>query len=384
MMRATCFVLGMIALQACASADPAVPPRDEPSEKAPLPARSATDLTETLEHVVADGIAPGVSIALDHPSYAPWWAAAGVASLDSQAALTTNHRFRAGSILKVGVATAVLQLVERGALDLDADLNELLPADVSARIPDADAITLRMLLGHTSGLADYVDAEYDGMFAENPLRIWTFDEVLARALAMPRTFPPGAGWSYTNTGYLLLGKILETATGEPWRATLRKNVLARAKMTQSELPEEGNPACEGCSRGYHPLEAGLVDMTEGDPSMAGAAGGEALITTPRDLARLLRAVASGSLFDDPATLELMTEFTDAPIPEETQTGYGLGLAHFDAGGTELIGHLGGTAGYQSFVFLHPASGMVVSGSMNRFGDFGAFVLPVLQAAARIE
>jgi len=282
------------------------------------------------------------------------------------------------------VASAVLQLVEHGELDLDATLTELLPADVAARIPDANAITLRMLLNHTSGLADYVDAEYDGMYAENPLRVWTFDEILTRALAMPRTFPPGGGWSYTNTGYVLLGKILETTTGEPWRVTLRENVLLRANMTESELPEEGNPACSGCSRGYYPLEADLVDMTEGDPSMAGSAGGEALITTPRDLARLLRAVASGSLFDDPATLELMTAFTDAPIPQETQTGYGLGLAHFNAGGTELIGHLGGTAGYQSFMFFHPPSGMVVSGSMNRFGDFGAFVLPVLEAVGRVE
>jgi len=201
---------------------------------------------------------------------------------------------------------------------------------------------------------------------------------------MPRMFEPGAGWSYTNTDYVLLGKVLETATGEPWRDTVRRNVLARANATKSELPAEGDPSCPACSRGYHPQGDTLVDMTEGDPSMAGAAGGEALISTPEDLAKLLRAVANGRLFNEPGTLELMTTFVDAPVPQEAQTGYGLGLTRFQVGDVELVGHIGSTAGYQSFVLFQPGSGIVVSGSMNRYGDLGSFIMPVLGAVARIE
>ena len=89
------------------------------------------------------------------------------------------------------------------------------------------------------------------------------------------------------------------------------------------------------------------------------------------------------MFDDEATFELMLEFVDAPIPEEAQTGYGLGMIHYEVGDIELIGHIGGTAGYQGFMFAHPQSGIVASGLMNRPGDLGAFILPVIEAIGRL-
>jgi len=80
----------------------------------------------------------------------------------------------------------------------------------------------------------------------------------------------------------------------------------------------------------------------------------------------------------------MLAFNDAKVPEEAQTGYGLGIARFQAGEIELYGHLGGTAGFQGFVVFQPATGVVTSGYMNRTGDFGAFIVPVLDAVARIR
>jgi CubicO group peptidase (beta-lactamase class C family) len=80
----------------------------------------------------------------------------------------------------------------------------------------------------------------------------------------------------------------------------------------------------------------------------------------------------------------MSDFVDAPVPEEAQDGYGLGLQHFRAGDLELVGHLGGTAGFQGFVLIHPATGIAASGYVNRYGDLGAFLVPVLDAIARIE
>ena len=97
----------------------------------------------------------------------------------------------------------------------------------------------------------------------------------------------------------------------------------------------------------------------------------------------LRALSAGTLFDDPASLKTMLEFVNAPDAQSSQKGYGLGVAQFDAGGIILIGHLGGTAGFQSFVFLHPDSGVAASVHMNRAGDFGAFIVPVLDAIRRI-
>jgi D-alanyl-D-alanine carboxypeptidase len=380
MIRTSLFAFGLFTLQACSSSDH---PSHDSQGKAALPPGSRDDLTRTLDGVVAGEVAPGVSMSLRHPSYRPWSGASGVANRELGTALTTANRYRAGSIMKMAVATAILQLVERNELALDEDLTELLPAAVSARIPDAPEITLRMLLDHTSGLPEFSTEEFDAGIAEDPTHVYSFDELLEVALAQPMR-APGSGWYYSNTNYILLGRILEQTTGEPWRTTVRERVFARAKLEESELPEPGNSLCNGCSRGYHPLGGELVDLTEVDPSMAGASGGGAFVTTPADLVKLLVSLAEGRLFDDPATLDLMRDFVDAPIPAEAQTGYGLGLQRFAVGDVEFIGHLGGTAGFQGFVLYQPDSAVAVAGYMNRMGDLGAFILPVLEAVSRVE
>jgi len=109
-----------------------------------------------------------------------------------------------------------------------------------------------------------------------------------------------------------------------------------------------------------------------------------LISTPDDLARFMGALAAGRFFRDPATLDFMLDFVDAQNPEEAQTGYGLGLQRFHVADVDLVGHLGGTAGYQGFVFYHPGSGIVASGFMNTQGDFGAFIVPALEAITRVQ
>lgn len=384
MIRVSRFALCLLAFQACSSQNTTSHPSGDSGTEAPFPVSASDDLEQTLDAVVGAGVAPGVSLTVERPGYQAWSGAAGVASIETGAALTPAERFRAGSMLKTAIATAVLQLVEHGELSLSDDLTALLPSAVATRIPAAEAISLRMLLNHTSGIPEFSDSAFDAAVASDPLHVWTLDELLDRALAHPSPSAPGAGWSYSNTNYILLGEILRESTGKSWRTVVRERVFSRAKLAHTTLPEEGNPLCDGCARGYEPVANELVDVTEMDPSMAGAAGGAALITTPADLATFIRALASGNLFDDPATLELMLDFADAPVPAEAQTGYGLGLVRFEVGEIELVGHLGGTAGFQGFVFFEPGTGTVAAGYMNQRGDFGAYIMPVLDAIGRIQ
>ncbi|MGC4095292.1 MAG: serine hydrolase domain-containing protein [Polyangiaceae bacterium] len=365
-------------LQACSSTDSDSRDRDE----ATFPAMASTDLQHTLDDVVAAKVSPGVSVVVKRPGYSMWAGASGVANVLVGQSISTAQRFRAGSIMKVAVATAVLQLVERGKLSLDAPLTEVLPTQVTERIVDAGSITLRMLLNHTSGIPDFADEAFHAKVGQAPTHVWSLEEQLELAYAMQPTGEPGAAFSYSNTNYVLLGEVLHRSTGKPWRQVLRENVFARVGLTATSLPEPGNALCDGCARGYEPIDGALVDMTDVDASMGDASGGSGLITNPADLAKLIGALAEGKLFDDATTLDAMLGFIDAAIPEQAQTGYGLGLGRFQVGDAELIGHIGGTAGYQSFVFFQPASGAVVSGFMNCQGDFGAFVLPILDATAR--
>lgn len=369
------------ALQACASNDDGAHAVPESSTR--LSSASIEDLQSTIDGVVAEKVAPGVSLRVERPGYEAWQGTSGVADIETAAPITSADRFRAGSILKMAIATVSLQLVEQGKLSLDAALTELLPKSFTDRVPNAGAITLRMLLDHTSGVADFVDESFVAAVAADPTHVWTIDEKLDHVATLKPTFAPGAGWSYSNTNYLIAGQIIEGATGEPWRKTVRERVFLRAGMTESALPEEGNPLCDGCARGYQPIEDALVDITEVDPSMAGAAGGDALVTTARDLAKLLRAVTTGKLFRDAGSFELMRDFVDAPVPEWAQTGYGFGFARYELEGSEFVGLYGGTAGFHAFTLSEPSSGTIVSGFMNVDGDFGAFVLPSIAAVGRV-
>ena len=179
MLRATGFAFMVFALQACSSTDHESAPSDSTP---PFPAAAAEDLQATLDGVVTAHVAPGVAVVVHRPGYAPWSGAAGVADLETRATLESAQPFRAGSVLKTAVATAVLQLVEHGKLSLESAVAELLPPAITQRMPDAEQINLRMLLDHTSGIPDFADAAFDAQVAANPAHIWTLDDMLDRAL----------------------------------------------------------------------------------------------------------------------------------------------------------------------------------------------------------
>lgn len=286
-------------------------------------------------------------------------------------------------MLKTAVAVAVLQLVEQRKLSLADPLDRILPADIARQVPQAHTMTLRMLLNHTSGLPEAAGDDFDLLVLANPTRTWTLDDYLARARTLPREFEPGQGWAYSNTNYLLLGAVITQATGQPWRQVVQARVFARAGLADSALPNPGDTRCTGCARGYEWIGGRYVDTTEVDPSVAEAAGGSAWISAPADLNRLLRALFASRLFDQRDTLDTMLTLIPAPLPEEAREGYGLGLMKFSLDGVVYWGHLGGTAGYNSFMLIQPASGLTVGGYINTRGDLAALLVPVLQAVAQI-
>jgi D-alanyl-D-alanine carboxypeptidase len=334
------------------------------------------ELQATLDGVVVDGITPGVVLRVATGDGA-WQGAAGVATLESGAPISPDDRFRCGSVMKTFVATAVLQSVEGGKLRLDDVLTDHLPAAVTARIAHAERIDVAMLLGQRSGIPEWVTEATDRAIAADPGHRWTLDEVLEIIDGEAPMFAPGADYAYSNTNYVLLGEILSAVEGRGWRELIRERVIARAGLRDTSLPDPGDRACAGCARGYVPIGDELLDFTAVDPSMAGASGGHALISTAADLGRFFDRLRDGALFEDDATLATMFDFAAAPAPEEYQVGYGLGVQELAVGGKEVIGHLGGTAGYVAFVYHIPATDRTVSGFINVSGDIGAVLAPIL-------
>jgi D-alanyl-D-alanine carboxypeptidase len=341
-------------------------------------------LARRLQRALRDALrdpstqSPGAILHVQSPKLGRWSGVAGLGRVPPAEPMRRADRFRAGSIVKPFVTVAVLQLVERGRLSLDARLPEVLPASVTGRVANAADITVRMLLGHRAGIPDWDSPAVDEQVARDPAKVWNVGELLDLAAAKPPLFAPGTSFSYSNTDYTLLGLIIERITGRSWRHQVTRRVIRPLRLTRTALPAPGQRSIKGpLAHGYVEIDGRLVDVNL-DPSFAGAAGGYALATTVADLARFLDALLAGRLFRHRATLKQM--LTIAPAQGEGGlVGYGLGIEQRALpGGAELIGHLGGAV-YRSYVGrLHP-TGATIALAMNAEDDPTPLLLPAVKA-----
>lgn len=355
-----------------------------------MPALSGTrfdpDLARRLQRVLRDTLrdpsitAPGAILHVRSATLGAWTGVAGLGRVAPDVPIRRADRFRAGSIAKTFVAVVSLQLVERGGLSLDARLPDVLPASVVGRFPTAADITVRMLLDHRSGIPEWNSAAVGLEVARNPAKVWRVAEFLDLAAAQPPVFAPGTGFFYSSTNYNLLGLIIERITGRSWRREVTRRVIRPLRLTRTDLPAPGQRSIRGAhAHGYGELDGRRVDVTRVDPSLAGAAGGGALVTNVQDLARFLDALLRGRLFRRRATLRQMLDVAPAQ-GDGGLAGYGLGIERYAVpGGVELIGHLGGTAGYRSFVGRVRPVNVTLAFALNAQDDPTPLVLPVVQA-----
>jgi D-alanyl-D-alanine carboxypeptidase len=352
---------------------------------APFDPMLARQLQQVLDDAIAaaGGAVPGMVLHVEHAGYGSWSGATGLAQVDPDVPMRPEDRVGVGSIVKPFVATTELQLVEEGAFMLDAALTTVLPADVTDRFPQASGTTVRMMLGHRSGVPDWDSPAIEEEVAADPGRVWTASEFLDLAAAKEPVFPPGTDYAYSNTNYTLLGLVIEEATGRSWRDEMTDRVIVPLELASSALPAPGDRSLGGPhAHGYAEVDGTLLDVTTTDPSMAGAAGGNALVTSVHDLVRFLDALLAGRLFQRSETLEAMLDFQPAE-GEPGQVGYGLGLLQrVLPGGIETIDHLGGAVGYTAYVARLMRQEMTVALAINATSaDPSPFILPVLETLA---
>lgn len=347
-------------------------------------------VTSRLQAVVEDIVQnpdidiPGALLCVCTPEADIRSIAAGLSEIETGTVMAPDDGFRAGSVMKPLIAAVVLQLVEEGLLALDDAMTTVLPANIATMFAGSDRITVRMLLNHTSGIPEWLTDDVGSSIAADPSKVISDREYFQMAAKQTPYFLPGNGFAYSNTDYNLLGSLIEQATGQSWRSEIRERLVDQLRLFNTLLPEPGEIAIPGRhAHGYMDFGAGLIDMTEIDPSMAGAAGGHALVTTTADLVRFLVALLNGKLLQKPETLNEMLTFVDmaqGKTPVGFAVGYGLGIMQFRLpGNIEMIGHAGTTGGYQCFVYNLPAWEITISGMMtNMASDQMQLIAPVLE------
>ena len=268
--------------------------------------------------------------------------AVGSARLDPPEAIRTVDQVRVGSITKTAMATITLQLVGEGRLSLHDSVEHWLPGVV----PNGSAITIQMLLNHTSGIFNYTnDQEFFATLIAHPFRHWTPPELIAVANAHPPVFPPGQGWSYSNTNYILIGLVLEAVTGQPVQELVANRIVRPLHLRHTFFATSA--AFRGpYAHGYAPPSIsgdGYLDLSGWSPSWGWAAG--ALVSNAGDLARFYRALLSGRLLR-PALLQRMLTTVDTGVGIR----YGLGIFTVATPCGTLWGHDGSIPGYLSFAY----------------------------------
>ena len=222
LLLAACYPPAPIAAPPQAATPQAQQRQEEPASAAAPPKLLDQALGQKLQAALEAAVAspdtkwPGAVLYVQAPGLGAWSGAAGLGAVETNTPMRPHDRFRAGSLTKPFIAAVVLQLVEEGRFALDDPITKLLPDQVAAKFADMDQITVRMLLNHTSGLPDFMDRAGPQLIAQ-PRKVWQAEELLDFAAGQKPMFAPGESQHYSNTNYVLLGMIIDGATGQPWR-----------------------------------------------------------------------------------------------------------------------------------------------------------------------
>ncbi|WP_328307364.1 beta-lactamase family protein [Streptomyces sp. NBC_00442] len=318
----------------------------EPTELEP------TELDAALDGIHRAGV-PGV-FAEVRAGDQVWRGAAGVADLDTGRPATPDLRHRVGSVTKTFTAAAVLQQAERGRVDLDAPIGHYLPALVPGG--RGEAITVRTLINHTSGLAEYLPRAYPSLKAfpnaagtdprsldDHRFTRFRPADLIGLGVTAPATGAPGGTPGvYSNTNYLLLGQLLERVSGMTAERCITENVIERAGLRNTELPT--GPHIGGPHARMYEAWFGMIDPPRDysvfDMSWVGTAA--SLISTVGDLNRFFGLLFAGEIVA-PSSLEQMRRTVPVVSQEGRTIAYGLGLHPWEASGEGPFWGHGGSA-----------------------------------------
>jgi CubicO group peptidase (beta-lactamase class C family) len=291
---------------------------------------------------------PGIIALVALEGGSVWKGAVGQSNVAQAIPMQPDDKFRIGSITKTFVATLILQLMEDGQLSLDDTIDRYLPAAIVDNISVINGqsyghtITLRQLLRHESGIYEYGDDAFGYLVSANPQKQWKPEELVQYAIdnGHPYFIPGEAGqYHYSNTGYILLGMVIETVTGKALHHVLRERIYQPLQLNNTFL--DGAEEIEGgIASGYNETDEVSRFI---NASIFGAAG--AIVSDTEDLRQFFSALMHGELFRNQTTLDTMLDFN--------QDDYGLGIGRIELGDVEIYAHDGGTLGFFSMVNYIP-------------------------------
>ena len=318
------------------------------SSDTPFPEARRAAIEAALDRSFGETKAPGVVAGIWIPGQGSYVTAKGLADVEARQPMQVGDYFRVGSLTKTFTATALLILVDEKKLRLDDPVSKY-----ATWVPNGDHITLRMLANMTSGLHNYTEVDaWDKIALSDVGRVWTPRELVDVGIGQPPDFPPGKGWHYSNTNYVLLGMILEQVTGKKIQQVFAEKIFRPLTLTHTVWPTSSAipaPSAHGIT--MQTPDHRQADATNRNPSWAFTAG--ALISTLADLRTWVVSFTTGSLISPAMQKERLTWVTMPPMTPEHAYGIGIGINH------GWLGHTGELPGYNCTAHYLPAKKAVI-------------------------
>ena len=309
------------------------------------------DLDRVLQKMVDSGV-PGVVMAIQTDE-GFWESAKGYAKIEDKMAMQLCHLQYLQSISKTYMAVAILKLYEEEKIILDEPIKKYLPQKYYRYLTGADAVTVRMLLNHTSGIPDYnFRPAYVSYLLQHPDHSFVPEDYLKYIESKKLDFPPGSKHVYSNINYVILSMIADSLAGD--HAKLINDVIFkplglvhtfyRDDPGYLKFPELPNSYWDRYSDGILENVSQLQRM-----NVSTLVGDDGIVTTPVEAIRFLQALVEGTLLSDSTLRQMKTWVSDA----KGDSIYGLGLVHFSKNGHEAFGHSGGGIGAGCDLYYFP-------------------------------
>jgi D-alanyl-D-alanine carboxypeptidase len=329
------------------------------AQAAPAAAPPASTQVESLDALVLRSMQtrqfPSASVAVVKDGKLVVAKGYGLSDVEKAIKASDQTVYQLASVTKQFTAAAVLLLVEDGKVSLDAKVTDVLPG-----LPAAWAqVTVRHLLTHTSGIKSYTDVFGEQKIVDS--QVFTSTEILALVKDAPLQFTPGEKYAYSNTGYYLLGMIVEKASGKPYATFLTERIFKPLGMTSTALDDYAD-ARPIRAKGYATANGQTKPAEHTHPTQPFAAG--ALVSTVVDLAKWDAALAARKLLK-PASYDAM--WTPARLNDGKPSTYAMGWQVDPYRGHARQAHGGGISGFSTFIARFPGDRITIIALVNQGG-----------------
>ncbi|HLW62395.1 MAG TPA: serine hydrolase domain-containing protein [Flavobacterium sp.] len=328
-----------------------------------------------LNDMTASGVV-GVEMSVHTNEYGLWLGAGGKADLHNNINMKPCNITRVGSTIKMFTATLILQLQEEGLLNLDDKISDYLQNPHIESIPNANQATIRQLLHHSSGIYNYIqNLQFQTASLNDLIKEWTPNELLEYAHNKAPYFAPSEDVRYSNTGYILLGLLIEQIENKPLYQVFEEKIIIPMGLSNTQFAGK-DPVPNGIVRGYIDLYSNLqvIESTYYSGWDYYTADG-GLISNVNDLNVFFRALMSGQLINQNS----LDEMLDWKAPNEQDSEfyeiyYGLGIFKMITPKGECYFHSGDAIGYYANMMYFPEDSTTVVYAVNsNYGKIDQYV-----------